>query len=121
MIFKDSFDKMFNSYTFTLLFALSISTHLVASAPTQSKELNDVGSIQSKDFTCRSLCNGEYDICLDAIRSFWEKFICYQNLHQCIYKCKTKKPIASALQSSNDVMSDSIIKAQRKKLKQIWS
>lgn len=41
-------------------------------------------------YTCKSLCNGHYDICLTLIRMTTEKFMCLRNSMLCQMRCKRK-------------------------------
>lgn len=41
-------------------------------------------------YTCNSICGAEYDICLDAIMTFFEKFLCIRNTVRCKMVCKRR-------------------------------
>ena len=46
---------------------------------------------KNKKYSCRRLCNGDYDICMSAIKIYTESLVCLYNAMRCRRKCKLPK------------------------------
>ena len=98
----------------------SCSTRPVYGGDTTS---NNVPSNHETGFTCRSICNGNYDICLGAIQSFSEKFICLAVAMSCVHKCKQDiGAFKEAKRSRNDITlpTRTSLSPLRYELNKIW-